>query len=62
MPRKKAEKPDPRYARSVLVRVPEGWHETLRQRAFEERRPVAELIREAMKAQLGLPCDCCEAP
>jgi hypothetical protein len=41
--------PDPEE-KKVLLRVPDAWHEWLRRRAFEERLPVAELVRRALAA------------
>lgn len=37
----------------TTVRLPPELHEALRRRAFEERRPVAEIIREAVVAWLA---------
>jgi hypothetical protein len=41
--------PDPED-KKLLLRVPEEWHEYLRRRAFEERTPIAELVRRALAA------------
>jgi hypothetical protein len=30
--------------------IPRAWHEWLRQRAFDERVPIAELVRQALAA------------
>lgn len=40
---------------TTTVRLPEDLYEALRRRAFEERRPVAELIREALRRFVDLP-------
>lgn len=40
---------------TTTVRLPEDLYEALRRRAFEERRPVAELIREALRQFVNLP-------
>ena len=39
----------------TTVRLPSDLHEALRRRAFEERRPVADLIREAVRRLLQTP-------
>ncbi|GMR23043.1 MAG: hypothetical protein BMS9Abin37_1436 [Acidobacteriota bacterium] len=39
----------------TTVRLPENLYEALRRRAFEERRPVAEIIREAIGRFLDEP-------
>ena len=39
---------------TTTVRLPEDLYEALRSRAFEERRPVAEVIREALRQFLDL--------
>jgi hypothetical protein len=38
---------------ALTLRLPRDWHEDLRRRAFEERRSIAELIREALMAHFG---------
>lgn len=40
---------------AMTVRVPRQWHEVLRRRAFDERRPISELVREALREHFGLP-------
>ena len=40
---------------TTTVRLPNDLYEALRKRAFEERRPVAEVIREALRRLLELP-------
>ncbi len=37
--------------------LPEEMAETLRQKAFDERRSEADIIREALADVLGLPAD-----
>lgn len=52
MPRpKKPEKPEPK---TVILRVPEDWHDFLRDKAHEERTHIAELVRKALEATYGL--------
>lgn len=38
---------------ALIVRIPLDWHEDLRTRSFKERRPVSELIREALMDHFG---------
>ena len=40
---------------TTTVRLPEDLYEALRRRAFDERRPVAEIIREAIGRFLDQP-------
>jgi hypothetical protein len=37
----------------TTIRLPPDLHEKLRRRAFEERRPMAELVREAVESWLA---------
>lgn len=46
----------------TTLQMPEAWYETLRDKAHHDRTSMADLIREAMKQQYGLPCTpegCC---
>lgn len=43
----------------TTLQMPEVWYEAMRDRAHAERTSMADLIREAIKAQYNLPCDCC---
>lgn len=45
--------PKRRDDQALSLRIPKEWHEDLRTRAFHERRPIAELIREALKQTFG---------
>lgn len=49
------EEPEPKEAdyKALTLRLPEEWHEALRKRAFDERRPIAVLIREAIAQAFG---------
>ncbi len=47
---------------TTTVRLPEDLYEALRRRAFEERRPVAELIREALRRFLDLRLESSSLP
>jgi Arc/MetJ-type ribon-helix-helix transcriptional regulator len=40
---------------TTTVRLPEDLHEALRRRAFEERRAIADLIRDAVRDMLRSP-------
>jgi plasmid stability protein len=39
----------------TTIRLPDDLHRALRQRAFDEQRPMAELIREAIRGWLSPP-------
>lgn len=38
----------------TTIRIPERWHEVLRERAFKERRPINDLIKDALRDKYGL--------
>jgi hypothetical protein len=38
-----------RRERQLNFAIPEEWHEWLRERAFHERVPIADLVRRALK-------------
>jgi glutamine synthetase len=51
------EKPEPEEKKHITtLQLPESWYEALRRQAFEERKSLAELIREALRDQYGLKC------
>jgi predicted DNA-binding protein len=52
---------DPKKLTTTL-RLPAEWHEALRDRAHQERRSIADLIREAIRERFGFkdpPPSCC---
>jgi Arc/MetJ-type ribon-helix-helix transcriptional regulator len=47
---------------TTTVRLPEDLYEALRTRAFEEHRPVAEVIREALRRFLDMQLESSSLP
>ena len=50
--RKQERTADGEPVHSFLCRIPESLHERLRLRAFEDRRPKAEIVRDALNQYL----------
>lgn len=46
----------------TTIRLPEPWYEDLRRRSFEERRPMVELIKDALREKFGYPQESAAPP
>lgn len=52
MPRQPEEKKEANH--TTTLQLPERWYEELRRRAFDERKSLGEVIREALRDHYGL--------
>jgi predicted HicB family RNase H-like nuclease len=39
---------------AMTVRIPREWHEVLREQSFKQRRPMNDLIRDALREKFKL--------